>query len=69
VQPWLITDALFITPVIRAPNFIELTGLKPSTAHRIIALLKEEKILSSIVQPSGRTSEVLVFDDLFKLIR
>ncbi|MBE3142540.1 MAG: Fic family protein [Planctomycetes bacterium] len=64
-----VLDALFITPVIRTPNFIELTGLKPSTAHRIIALLKEKKILSSLVQPSGRTPEVLVFDDLFKLIR
>jgi len=64
-----VLDALFITPVIRTSNFIELTGLKPSTAHRIIALLKEEKILSPIVQPSGRTPEVLVFDDLFKLIR
>ena len=64
-----VLDALFMTPIIRTSNFIKLTGLKPQTAHRIIALLKEEKILSSIVKPSGRTPEVLVFDDLFELIR
>jgi Fic family protein len=64
-----ILDVLFRTPVFRTPSFIELSGLKPSTAHRIIALLKKEKLLSPIVQPSGRTSEVLVFDDLFQLIR
>jgi Fic family protein len=65
----LVLDALFITPVIRTSSFIKLTGLKPQTAHRIIALLKQEKILSSIVKSSGRTPEVLVFDDLFELIR
>lgn len=43
-------------------NLQKLTGLKSQTAHRIIALLKEEKILSTIVKPSGRTPEVLVFD-------
>ena len=64
-----VLDALFMTPIIRTSNFIKLTGLKPQTAHRIIALLKEEKILSSILKPSGRTPEVLVFDDLFELIR
>ncbi len=64
-----VLDALFMTPVIRTSNFIKLTGLIPQTAYRIIALLKEEKILSSIVEPAGRTPEVLVFDDLFELIR
>jgi Fic family protein len=64
-----ILDALFMTPVIRTSNFIMLTGLKPQTAHRILALLKDEKILSTITKPSGRTPEVLVFDDLFELIR
>jgi Fe2+ or Zn2+ uptake regulation protein len=46
-----------------------IAGLKHQTAYRIIALLKEEKILSTIVKASGRTPEVLVFDDLFELIR
>ncbi|MGB8213060.1 MAG: hypothetical protein WCE68_05825 [Anaerolineales bacterium] len=64
-----VLDALFMAPVIRTPNFIKLTGLKPQTAHRIIALLKEEKILSSLVKPSGRTPEILAFEALFTLIR
>ncbi len=64
-----VLDALFMAPIMRTSNFIKLTGLRRQTAHRIIALLKEERILSSIVKPSGRTPEVLVFDDLFALIR
>jgi len=64
-----VLDALFMTPIMQTSSFIKLTGLKPQTAHRMLALLKKEKILSSIVKPSGRTPEVLVFDDLFKLIR
>ncbi len=68
-KAYQVLDALFANPIIRTSNFIELTGLKPPTAHRIIALLKREKILSTIVSPSGRTPEVLRFDDLFELIR
>jgi Fic family protein len=64
-----VLDTLFMTPVIQTSNFIKLSGLESPTAHRIIARLKREKILTTIVKPSGRTPEVLVFDDLFELIR
>jgi Fic family protein len=64
-----VLDGLFMTPIIQTTSFIKNTGLKPQTAHRIISLLKEERILSTIVKPMGRTPEVLVFDDLFDLIR
>jgi len=64
-----VLDALFITPVIRPPDFIKISGLEPNSAHRIIAKLKNEKILKTIQSHAGRSPEVLVFDELFKLIR
>jgi Fic family protein len=64
-----VLDTLFITPILQTPNFIKLSGLESKTAHRIIAKLKSDKILTTMVKPSGRTPEVLVFDDLFELVR
>jgi len=64
-----VLDALFMTPIIRSSDFGRLAGLQPPTAHRIIALLKEEKILSTVARPAGRTPEVLMFDALFELVR
>jgi len=62
-------DTLFMTPIMRTPTFIKLSGLEPMSAHRIIARLKSGKILKTIQKHSGRSSEVLVFDELYKLIR
>jgi Fic family protein len=64
-----VLDALFITPVMRRPGFIQFSGLGPKSAHRILAKLKSEKILTTIQEHSGRSSEVLVFDALYKLIK
>lgn len=64
-----VLDALFIAPIMQTSNFIKLTGVPSQTAHRILALLKKEKILATIIGASGRTPEVLVFNKLFKLIR
>lgn len=64
-----VLDTLFISPILQTPSFIKLSGLERATGQRIIAKLKSEKILTTIVKPSGRTPEVLVFKDLFNLIR
>ena len=62
-------DTLFITPLFKASDFITLSGLDSKTAHRILARLKTEKILSTIQKHAGRTPEVLLFEDLFRLVR
>ena len=64
-----VLDSLFITPIMRPPDFIKLSRLEPKSAHRIIAKLKSEKILITIRKHSGRSPEVLVFEDLYNLIR
>jgi Fic family protein len=64
-----VLDALFITPIIRPPAFIKFSRLEPNSAYQIIAKLKSEKVLKTIQKHSGRSPEVLVFDELFKLVR
>jgi Fic family protein len=64
-----VLDSLFMTPVIKPSDFIKISRLEPKSAHRIISRLKQEKILSTIQKHSGRSSEILVFDALYKLIR
>lgn len=64
-----VVDALFVSPVMKRSDFIELSGIDPKSAHRMLAKLKTEKILTTMVKPAGRTPEVLVFEDLYQLIR
>jgi Fic family protein len=64
-----VLDTLFITPVVRPPIFIKLSRIESQSAYRIIAKLKSAGILKQIKEHSGRKSEVLIFDELFQLIR
>ncbi len=68
-QAMKVLNSLFITPIMKPSEFIKLSGLEPKSAHRIISKLKSEKILKTIQKHSGGSSEVLVFDELYKLIR
>ena len=68
-QAMKVLDSLFMTPIMKPSDFIKLSGLEPKSAHRIISKLKSEKILKTIQKHSGRSSGVLVFDALYKLIR
>lgn len=64
-----VLDSLFITPIMRPPDFIKLSGLEPKSVYRIIAKLKNEKVLTTIQKHSGGSPEVLVFEDLYNLVR
>ena len=64
-----VLNSLFTAPIMQPSNFIKISGLEPKSAYRIISKLKNEKILRTIQKHAGRTSEVLVFDALFDLIR
>ncbi len=63
-----VLDALFQSPIFRSTDFRKRTGLNHQTAYRLITILKDEKILSTIQEPSGRNPEILVFERLFGLI-
>lgn len=64
-----VVDALFSAPIMKTADFIKASGIEPKSAHRIILKLKSENILLTIQKHSGRTSEILVFDQLYRIIR
>lgn len=64
-----VLDSIFTTPIMRTSDFIKSSGLEPNSAHRIISRLKSEKILVTIQKHSGRTAEILVFEQLYQIIR
>lgn len=64
-----VLDSLFTTPIMKTANFIKVAEIEPKSAHRIISKLKSENILVTIQKHSGRTSEILVFDQLYQIIR
>jgi len=64
-----IVDTLFTNPILKTPDFVGLSQLPTPSAYRIIAQLKKEKILKTMQKPSGRTPEVLLFEELFEIIR
>jgi Fic family protein len=64
-----VVDALFTSPILKTPDFIKLADLERKSAHRIIAKLKESRVLITVTKPSGRSPEVLMFDELFQIIR
>jgi Fic family protein len=64
-----ILDTLFLMPIFRTSDFIRNSGLVPHSAYRIMAILKEKKILTTIQEHSGRSPEILMFEELFDLIR
>jgi len=63
-----VLDALFHSPIFRSTDFRKRTGLNIQTAYRLLSILKDEKILSTVQEASGRNPEILLFDKLFVLI-
>jgi Fic family protein len=63
-----ILDTLFVTPIFEASSFMKLCGLTRSTTNRILIRLKEEGILMTLQEASGRTPETLAFQALMDLL-
>jgi len=64
-----VLDALFSTPIMKTADFIKYADVEPKSAHRIISRIKSENILVTIQKHSGRASEILAFEQLYRIIR
>ena len=64
-----ILDSIFTTPIFKTADFIKFSEIEPNSAHRIISKLKSEGILITVQKHSGRSSEILIFDRLYQIIR
>jgi Fic family protein len=63
-----VLDSLFSMPIFRSSDFVEISGLNPQTAFRIVTRLKEESILTTLKKPAGRSPEIFLFGDLYRLL-
>ncbi|GAP15222.1 uncharacterized conserved protein [Longilinea arvoryzae] len=63
-----VLDTLFRMPIFRSTDFGKLAELNAQTMHRMITRFKQEKILFTLKEPSGRSPEILLFTKLYDLI-
>lgn len=61
------TDFLFATPVFSAPHFTNGSQIPKPTATRILALLRKEGLLETVVEGKGRRSGIFSFRSLLAI--
>ncbi len=60
-------DSIFDSPVFRSNYFIARSGIPSGTALRILRLLRQAEILSTLREGSGRTPALLCFPSLLRI--
>lgn len=61
-------DVLFRMPIFSAVQFRKTAEMTHQTAGRVLAVYKQLGLVQTITPGAGRTSELLVFPDLYRLI-
>lgn len=61
-------DALFGAPLLTTNSFIRMSGIQPSSAKRIINILRENDIIIEIREAKGRTPALYLFKELFEVV-
>ncbi len=61
------TDFLFKTPIFQGPHFATRSGIPKPTAQRMLALLREHKILELLRESRGRVAAIFAFKDLLNI--
>ncbi len=60
-------DFIFQTPIFTAPTFTHYSDIPKPTANRILTLLRDEEILSTIQSGKGRRPGIYAFRDLLNI--
>ena len=61
-------NALFSMPIFSAVQFRKATNMTPQTVTRVLSAYKQLGFIQTIMPRSGRTSELLIFPELYRLI-
>ena len=61
------TDWIFERPIFKSSDFINETSVPKPTAQRILSVLKNEKILKTLREASGRRAAILAFGELLNI--
>ena len=65
----VVLDTLFRLLTFRCTDFKNIANLNAQTSNRILSRLKDEGILITLKEASGRSPEVLRFSPLYELIK
>lgn len=70
-SPWAIKalDFLFSRPVFRNNVFISRSGIPSATARRIVRVLAQEGLLTTLDPPAGRRPALYAFEPLLRIVR
>ena len=60
-------DALFMTPIFRAAQFVKLSGIPTGTARRILKMLAREAVIRELRPGSGSRGAVYIFPKLMAI--
>lgn len=59
-------DFIFQFPTFTGPSFEQRSGIPIPTARRILRLLRDERIVTTVREPSGRSPGIFSFRDLLR---
>ena len=62
-------DAIFRYPIFNTVDFIKRSKIPKASAMRIIKALKEKDILNVLREGRGRSSSVLIFNELIRIVK
>jgi len=63
----LALDWIFERPVFKSSDFVEVAGIPAPTARRILAIFRENGIVTTLEEASGRRSAVYAFSALLNI--
>ena len=62
-------DALFDRPIFKSADFVRRSGISRPSAMRLLDVLKDNKILSTIRESRGRQGALMMFDRLISIVK
>jgi transcription initiation factor IIE alpha subunit len=63
-----VLDTIFKNPVFNSSAFVEETGIPRASAKRILQELRENKILTMVIDSAGKKPAVLQFSKLLEIV-
>ena len=60
-------DFIFTRPIFNATSFTGMEAIPTPTAKRIISVLRESNILTTLREPSGRKAAIYAFSELMNI--
>ena len=64
-----VLDTIFANPLFSTTDFVKSSHIPKESAIRLLRLLKEENILTTLREGKGRSPEIFIFNKLFDIVK